>query len=379
VTSLFFPIILINRGFWIAIATGVLLFSYSRFSFKQRSRKPRKKKQVAPTSKPVVAPALVTTRGVFTGQTAWQQFVSFFKMNVLNIVKSTTFVILFTFATILLLVSMLEGFEYFGLQSYPVTYKMIDQIEGSTSLFILIITIFFSGEIVWRDRGNHIDEVINATPHSSFTSMLAKTLSLITVPVLMYLFFVLLSILYQLSTGYTRIDLSQYLLNFLYTSIPLYFSWSAVFILVQVLVSNRYVGYFLSILLLMAIDVLLTVFEVSSNMLSISEGPSLRYSDMNGFGPGLKGAMWFNLYWVLFGCILLYLAGLFWPRGKGKMKERFGLVKKAFRGKTALGFAGLFAVWLAVAGFVYYNTQGAQRVSQRRRVRSTCCRVREDL
>ena len=356
VTSLFSSLILTNRFIWTGIASVILFFSYRRFSFTEKHKKASKKKKPA-SVKAVKDLVPVSVKGVFNSKVNWAQFFSFFKMNTLSIVKSTTFVILFIFATILLLISMYQGFEYFGLQSNPVTYKMIDQINGATILFIMIIVVFFSGEIVWRDRSNHIDEVINASPHTSFVSMLAKTFSLLTIPVLMYAFFVILSMLYQLISGYTRLEPMQYILSFIYESLPAFFVFSALFIFIQVLSSNRYIGYFISILLLIGNEILLSALDIGTNMLDIAGTPGIRYSDMNGFGPGLKGAMWFNLYWSLFGCILLYLAGLMWPRGNSRLAERFRLFKKSFKGKTALGFALVLAAWLAVAGYVYYNTQ----------------------
>ena len=82
------------------------------------------------------------------------------------------------------------GFEYFGLQSYPLTYKLIDSIKGSTDLFTVIILIFFSGELIWRDRDSKINEVVDATAHTSFISMAAKALSLVCITSILNLFFI---------------------------------------------------------------------------------------------------------------------------------------------------------------------------------------------
>jgi ABC-2 type transport system permease protein len=45
-----------------------------------------------------------------------------------------------------------------GLQSYPVTYKMMSTVNGISAFFVLIILVFFSGELVWRDRDSHLHE-----------------------------------------------------------------------------------------------------------------------------------------------------------------------------------------------------------------------------
>ena len=113
---------------------------------------------------------------------------------------------------------LIGGFEYYGLQSYPLTYKLIDDIDGNASLFVIIILVFFSGELIWRDRNSKIHEVIDATPHTSLISLAAKTLSLISLTVLLQLFFIFCGVVYQLVNGYFRIELEVYFLDFFYAN-----------------------------------------------------------------------------------------------------------------------------------------------------------------
>lgn len=138
------------------------------------------------------------------------------------------------------------GFEYFGLQSYPLTYKLIDSIKDNTDIFIIIIVVFFSGELIWRDRDNKINEVVDATAHTSFISMAAKALSLVSIATIINIFFLSFGVAYQLLHGFTRIEIDVYLLDFLYDNLPLFTAFGGISILVQVLSSNKYIGYFIS-------------------------------------------------------------------------------------------------------------------------------------
>ena len=90
---------------------------------------------------------------------------------------------------------------------YPLTYKLIDDIDGNASLFVVIILVFFSGELIWRDRNSKINEVIDSTPHVSLISLSAKTLSLISLTVLLQIFFIFFGILDQIVKGDFRIEL----------------------------------------------------------------------------------------------------------------------------------------------------------------------------
>jgi len=159
----------------------VMFASYFSFSFIAKSQKVKKQKGAKDDSiseAVLTLPILNTTFDLLASRT---QFLSFFKLNFYSIIKSNLFKILFIICGVLLTVTLWRGFEYFGLKSYPVTYKMMESVNGIAAFFVLLILVFFSGELVWRDRDCHINEVIDATPHTSVVSLLAKTLSLIGV------------------------------------------------------------------------------------------------------------------------------------------------------------------------------------------------------
>ncbi|WP_033961237.1 M1 family aminopeptidase [Psychroserpens jangbogonensis] len=345
-----------NRLIWISVGLIILMISYFSFSFKEKNKKIKKEK--VSTSKKDIVFALPKLNPTYNASTNWIQFKSFFYTNFLSIIKSVTFKILFLFCIIILVADLSGGFEFFGLQSYPLTYKLIDSIKGNTNIFTIIILIFFSGELIWRDRDHKINEVVDATAHTSFISMAAKALSLVCITSILNLFFIGIAIIYQLLHGFTRIELDVYLLDFFYENLALYIVFGGIMIMIQVLSSNKYIGYFISILVLLVWDIILSVLDINSNMLSIGGGASVFYSDMNGFGPGLKSTLWFNLYWILLSFLGLLIAGALWSRGsKNSLWSRIKTARKEVP-KSYRGIIIITAVsWLGVASFVYYNTQ----------------------
>ena len=345
-----------NRLIWTGVGILILMVSYFSFSFKEKNKKIKKEK-VNITDKDTVF-ALPKLNPTYGTSTSWIQFKSFFYTNFLSIAKSVTFKILFLFCIIILVTDLSVGFEYFGLQSYPVTYKLIDAIKGSTNNFTIIILIFFSGELIWRDRDSKINEVIDATAHTSFISMAAKALSLICITTILNLFFILIAVIYQLLNGFTRIELDVYLLDLFYSNLALYIVFAGITIMIQVLSSNKYIGYFISILILLVWEIILSILDISSNMLNIGGGGSVFYSDMNSFGPGLTSALWFNFYWILLSFLGLLIAGALWNRGsKSSLFSRIKMARKEVP-KSYRGIIALTAiVWIGVASFIYYNTQ----------------------
>ena len=345
-----------NRLIWTGFGIIILMISYFSFSFTKKNKSVKKEKVSTVKADTVFTlPKLNPTYGTSAN---WVQFKSFFYTNFLSIVKSVTFKILFLFCLIILLTDLFQGFEYFGLQSYPLTYKLIDSIKDNTNLFTIIILIFFSGELIWRDRDSKINEVVDATAHTSFISMAAKALSLVCITTILNLFFIAIAVTYQLLHGYTRIELDVYLLDFFYENLALYIVFGGIMIMIQVLSSNKYIGYFISILVLLVWEIVLNILDIRSNMLNIGGGASVFYSDMNAFGPGLKSTLWFNLYWILLSVLGLLIAGALWNRGtKSSLLSRIKTARKEVP-KSYRGFITIVAIlWLGVASFVYYNTQ----------------------
>lgn len=356
ISPTFEGLILWNRLIWVFVGLAILLLSYFSFSFQEKNKKIKEdKKDLQDVNKAFVLPELDFQ---YDKKTNWLQFKSFFYVNFLSIVKSVTFKILFIFSAIILISNLIGGFEYFGLQSYPLTYKIIDLINNASGIFVVIILVFFSGELIWRDRDNKINEVIDATPHQSLISLSAKALSLVGVTTILHVFFVFCGIIYQLLNGYTRLELDVYFLDFIYSNLILYIVWSGVMIMFQVVLNNKYIGYFVSIAVIFIWEIVLAILDIQSNMVEIGAGPSLQYSDMNGFGPGLKSATWFNLYWVLFSIICLLIAGALWNRGVlGSLKEKIIIAKREVSRGYKLLIIVFTVAWIAVAGVVYYNTQ----------------------
>ncbi len=357
----FSGLLLINRLIWFAFGIAVLLFSYITFSFKEKSKKVKQEKHDEKIDKiegragvPHHKTPLVNLS--YGGKTNWLHFKSFFSINLLSIVKNNVFKIIFLFGIILLLTNLNGGFEYFGLKSYPLTYKVLDFIGSNAGLFNIIVIVFFSGELVWRDRVHKIHEVIDASPHFSVVSLLAKSSSLIVTALILHLSLIAVGIMFQLFNGFQRIEVDLYLIDLFLIELPSYVTIVGLMVFIQVIVNQRYLGYFVCIALLFAQDILFEILDWDSNLLKIAGTPDLSYSDMNGFGPGKAGALWFQIYWLLFSLLCLLLAGAFWSRGAIQgMASRFSVAKKLLS-KYRLATLIVLLLWVGTAGFIYYNT-----------------------
>lgn len=291
-------------------------------------------------------------------KTAWSQFKSFFFIVFLNIVKSPAFKIISILGSTFLLINLISSNQLWGHKAYPVTYLVLGVIDYFSGILLVILLVFYSGELVWRNKDQQMDELIDTTPHTAFVSVLAKMVSLVSIISILHLVFICIGISYQLWKGFSRVEIDQYLTHFLLEPFPNYIIYAAIAMLCQVLLNNKYLGYLLSLLLFFGWERLLNIMDVSTHLLAIASGPSLQYSDLNYFGPGLEGALWFKWYWLLFAFCCVLITSALWNRGIRKsLLLRIKIAPKALPKNNFILFLGSTLLWVLVAAFIFYNTE----------------------
>ncbi len=349
---------LFNRLLWMALSFGLLLFMYWRFSFQTRrersSKKSKKREEAVVTlhertqSKPFVP----DHPSGHSWPAAWHMLLFETKA----VLKNQTFIILVLIGMINLVASLTSFTGSYGTDRYPVTYDVIDTINGAFYLFIIAIIIFYSGVLVWKERDAKIAEIEDATPIRTSLLFFPKFLGLMLSIAAVMLSAILVGVVAQALYGYTRFELDVYLTAMLMDWIG--FGFLAVLaILFHYLINNRYIAYFAFVAFMILNSFLWSVLEISTNMLPFGARPFEMYSDMNGFGPFVRGQFWFFLYWGLFCGLLLLLGQAFYVRGKEtgfRTRLRFARQRLAAQRVWLLGLALAF---VGCAAFVYYNTE----------------------
>lgn len=123
------------------------------------------------------------------------------------------------------------------------------------------------------------------------------------------------------------------------------------------LINNRYIAYFVFMVFIMASDYVVELLKIESLMVSYGAISRGSYSDVNGFGPWATATAWFQAYWGAFALLLLYVAYLFFIRGKTTaMAGRCKDARERLAGSRVVLFVFLGA-FFAIGANVYYNTQ----------------------
>ncbi|WP_332862176.1 M1 family aminopeptidase [Janthinobacterium svalbardensis] len=350
--------LLANRLLWLGItavlfAATVILFKPQRTGTGKRLFGKHKADTVAPAVPvPLHLPRSVPT---FTAATAWRQWWQILRFDAVGVFKSVPFLVMLLFAVINLITGANVGKNMYGTAVYPMTHLLLQQINNSFSFMLIIIVTFYAGELIFKERQVKIADVSDAMPVPDWVPLLAKCTALIGVIAGYLLVGIIAAIGFQLYKGGAPVELGLYLKGTLLGA--LFFVLMALCALtLQVLSNNKFIGYLLVILLMVA-QMVLGMLHLEHNLYAFGGTPAIKYSDMNGYGHFLAGWSWFALYWSLFTVALVMLARAFWVRGlSADWRARTRLARQRLQGRAGAALALVVLCWAGTGGWIFYNT-----------------------
>ena len=249
----------------------------------------------------------------------------------------------------------LDADTIYGTTTYPVTYAMVDVIS-SFGLFYLIITAFYSGELVWRDRSLRSDQIQGATPVASTSVFAAKVVGLLLAHAVLMLALIAVGVAIQAIKGYTNFELDVYFGLLFGSTFPGLLLTTLLAFFLQVLVNNKYAGIGLvvcSYIFLIAMG----AWGLDHRLYGFGRLPDITYSAMNGYGPNVGAYAWFFAYYFAWAMFLMALARLLLVRGtdagwRARLRAARGRLTPAW-----YAFAGLaLAAWIGLGAFIHHNT-----------------------
>jgi ABC-2 type transport system permease protein len=351
---------LLNRLLWMAIALAFLALASWLYPFNiNPSRKQRKKAALLESDSSPSAPvsaALPQVHQRFDVSTLWQQFWSQTRLEVKSIVRSTAFLILLLMGLLLVIANAAGNLgNMFGTSVYPTTAIMLDIINGAFSLPLLFVLVYYAGELMVRERQVRISGIIDAMPFQNWVMLAAKLSALTLVIVAMLLSAMLAGIGVQLSRGYYEIELLHYLAGLLFFfQFPIYLMM-VLAIFAYILTRNKFFA--------MALMVVYVMFLLAAPQIGLEHAlyrmrmPFPAYSAFTGYGHNLVPILWQSLYWGLFGCLLLLMVQLLWPRGiEDDWRNRLKVARQRLTRPMVTSFAVVSALFVITGGWIYYNT-----------------------
>ncbi|MEM6584129.1 MAG: M1 family aminopeptidase [Pseudomonadota bacterium] len=354
--------LLANRIGVLFAAALALAIAYWRFSFAEKGVSARKAAKLARQAEKLARakPQLIERLPDASPETAGlARLIKTTRFEISQVVRSPAFFVLMAIGLINSVASLLFGNELYGTAPIPVTFSLFFTLAGSFVLIPIIIAVYYAGELVWRDRDRKFHEVIDSTSLPGWAYMVPKTLAVTLVLFSTLLISVLAAIATQAIAGYFHFEFDKYLTWYvLPLGVDLVLT-AVLAVFLQALSPNKYVGWGLMILYLVA-TLTLSGFGYDHPLaLYGSAGPSA-VSDMNGDATAGAVNWWLRLYWGGVALAMAVLAHLLWRRGT---ETRLAPRLKRLPGLLVSPAGGLAAAGLAVSaatGVFLYDQMNVQ-------------------
>ncbi|MCD4797346.1 MAG: ABC transporter permease, partial [Candidatus Cloacimonetes bacterium] len=363
----FTGLILLNRLIWMGVGFLILTISYFNFSFTffTKTRKSGKKEIPQETELEIRKTKLPKVQRNFGFSHSLRQIISFTKMEISGIIKNPQFIAITLAGLILVAVFLAQAGKIYSTPTKLVTYTVMAMINSAFRVLSIILIVVYSGELLWREREQHINAIFDSLPVKNYVLLIPKYIAVVFVPFVLYILSAVMGVILQLSNGFYDIDLKQYFSELGLGSIHL-FLFAALAFFIHILVNHKYFGH----LLVIGIYVFIgksSAFGLEHNLLLFGKGGSYIYSDMNGYGNFLKEFLWFRSYWLFFALILLTISFLFYIRGnETKFKTRMKYAKSRIAKPVIIWSSLLLAGFIGTGSFIFYNTNILEEFTSKR-------------
>jgi len=356
----FLGALMYNKLFWLSLGILALLYGYRKFNFniiKEKRSKERKQTQVlaiknTDDTSDIVIPNAKKEYGLYS---KWNQLKQFSWFYFLSICKQSSFWAIVISGMIIILVNSVNLGTVHGVDSYPATYFIVEELQETSIYFFIIVLVFYSGELVWKERSAKLNLIYDATPTSSFVKLVGKYIGLNLIFVVLILTLIGSGIIFQTLSGYYNYEFQVYFYGFFLEILPFLSLYAFIAFFIQSVVNHKFVGIILTIIFFIA-NGALGVFGFDHDLYLFGGNSLGTYSDMNGYGHSLKPYLFIKSYWFFFGILLLIIGSLVSVRGietnlvKRIKTSKYRLNKPLFRLFSIVLFA-----FITVGGFIFYN------------------------
>jgi ABC-2 type transport system permease protein len=349
-------ILLWNRLLWLGVGGIFLVASYAKFSFAHAAEGRKQRRSAEPLETPPTSESLPVAHPTFSASGSLRQLLSLTRIQFLETTKNVFFVVLML-AGFLFAVTTASGMlTPVAARTWPVTHQMLLMAGAGFAIFALAIIIFYSGELVWRERDARLNQVMDALPLQRWVLFSSKLFALMLIQVLVVLTIMAAGLTVQLAQGYHHVEFGLYFRELFLNRLTQLWILCVLAMFVQTVVNNKYLGHFVMVLYIVA-TIALPPAGFEDYLYRFGEAPRATYSDMNGYGPFLEPLIWFRIYWGIAAVLLAIIANLLWIRGtESNWRVRLKLARERFSGASLAGALVCTLLMLGVGGFIFYNT-----------------------
>lgn len=371
-------VLLLNRLIYIGLGFLILLFTYLKLNLFTRQSKFRllsffKRKTLQENVEELDVFTRIKLPKVspdFGLKTKWYLWLKLSFSSIIRVLKNPFFIILLVVAYFYAKSSVRTFGGAWGTSSYPFTYLVAGRYSQVLYLFIILTIIWFSGELLWRDRRYRVDQINDTYPISNLFLLSSYLPILLLIPIFYYLLVVILGVQAQVALDFHQYNYHIYIESFL-IAYPTYITFIVFSLFVFTLIQNKYLAIVV-LVLYYYLDLYLMSSLIPHKLLHFRGWPQYVYSDLTGYAGSLYPNLIFKFYWMAFCGIIIYFISKLWARGLDThWKDILKKIKKRGTNEDRYLLRISSIVFVCLGGVIFYNIyiQGNGRIpSQKNRV-----------
>ncbi|HUI85315.1 MAG TPA: M1 family aminopeptidase [Candidatus Binatia bacterium] len=348
--------LLANRALWLGVGAIFLGVAYINFAFAYPAERSRRRTGIEEKEPLPAAQSLPIAHPTFSLAASAEHLLSLTWIQFRETTKNVFFVVLMLAGFLFSIVAASGILNPGAARTWPVTHQMLLIAGTGFLIFVLAIIIFYSGELVWRERDAQLNQVVDALPVQRWVLFCSKLLALMLVQVLVVLTIMAAGLVVQIAQGYYHFQFGLYFRELFLNRLTQLWILCVLAMFVQTVVNNKYLGHFVMVLYIIA-TIALPPAGFQDYLYRFGQTPLVTYSDMNGYGPFLQPLIWFRLYWGIAAVLLAIVTSLLWVRGtESAWRIRAKLFRERVSRASLAGAAACIVLMLSAGGFIFYNT-----------------------
>ncbi len=358
--------VLYNRLLWAGVSVLIFAFVFWKFKFNQQAIqfklfKSKAERVIKKNFGIVIRIKLPEVSKTYHFKhwlkMAWKHS----RFEVAYIFKNWVFI---SFALVSLLVTLSNlsmRFPIYGTSTYPVTREMMQTASGIISGFMIIITFLIAGMLINRAQNTNMNQLVDVTPFPNWSFMLAKFIAIFKMQAFFYIMALILAVGVQIYNEYYKLEIDLYLFQFFAIDYLRVLAWTVMAFFFHTLIKNHIVG-FVSLLAFMILLGFFPDFGIEQSIFRFNSGGGATYSDMAGYGPGLKVFYVYRIYWLALAVALYIIALLFYRRGESySAKQRIQRAKQHFSPLKKSVLAVCLLIFVGIGTWIYYTDNIANK------------------
>ncbi|MBB6142357.1 hypothetical protein HNQ77_000295 [Silvibacterium bohemicum] len=351
-----------NRVLWASVGLLSLVvlwifFPMSAETLTARASKKKKKVEQEDARPPRArfGVKLPVVHQVFGARTSLLQFFSLVRLRINNVVREIPF---WAIALVMIVYVMINGHFAGRLDEsnvWPLTFLMLQAVEGSAMLFFLIVSTLYAGELIWRERDVRFEQIHDALPSREWIDWLSKFCSLAIVELILLTVVMVCGILSQAIQGYFHFELLHYFKELYLITFAQVVIYILLALFIQTILGNKFMAHGVVVGFFVLVPVLYRI-GIENRLVLYGEITPYTYSDMNGYGHFVAALIWILVYWLAIGGLIGAVSVLLHRRGSdSSWKSRLHSAGQRIPGVIPVSVL-LILIAAGSGGWFYYNT-----------------------